>query len=241
MDTGADWASLFAQVSRDLLAAPEDQVTHQRIVDLAVDVVPACDWSVLSLRGRRGRLETVAATSLEVAAVESWQHTAGEGPGSDDTSAPHTWLVQDLRADGRWPGWAEQAVAAGIGAVLGVRLTTGSGLLGTLSLYAARTSAFDADSVRRAELFASHAATAADTARLVTGLRAAVESRHLIGLAQGVIMQRYDMGVEASFDVLRRYSSHANVKLREVAQRVVELRLLPQDYVELLGPDAPTE
>jgi AmiR/NasT family two-component response regulator len=60
-----------------------------------------------------------------------------------------------------------------------------------------------------------------------------VQSRHVIGVAQGIIMHRYDMTLEASFEVLRRYSSHSNRKLRDVAQLVVEQRMLPADYVGL--------
>ena len=54
-----------------------------------------------------------------------------------------------------------------------------------------------------------------------------MRSRHVIGIAQGILMQRYDMGEDAAFDVLRRYSSHDNIKLREVAERVIDERRLP--------------
>ena len=54
----------------------------------------------------------------------------------------------------------------------------------------------------------------------------------MIGVAQGIIMQRYDMTLEASFEVLRRYSSHSNRKLRDVAQLVVDQRALP-DHLDV--------
>jgi hypothetical protein len=41
------------------------------------------------------------------------------------------------------------------------------------------------------------------------------------------------MTLEASFDVLLRYSSHSNRKLRDVAQLVADMRVLPADYVDL--------
>jgi hypothetical protein len=46
-------------------------------------------------------------------------------------------------------------------------------------------------------------------------------------------MSQYDMGLETAFEVLRRYSSHANVKLRDVARIVVERRALPEDYSDV--------
>ena len=105
--------------------------------------------------------------------------------------------------------------------------------LGALNLYSAKPHAYDSDSVDLALVFASHAATAISNAELVTGLQTALQSRHLIGVAQGILMAQYDMGLETAFEVLRRYSSHANVKLRDVALRVVELRSLPEDYADL--------
>jgi len=106
-----------------------------------------------------------------------------------------------------------------------------------LNLYAAKPFAFDAESVERALIFTTHATTAVVAARLVSGLQTAVHSRHVIGLAQGIIMLRYDMTLEASFEVLRRYSSHTNRKLRDVAQLVVDQRALPGDYVDPDGVD----
>jgi AmiR/NasT family two-component response regulator len=55
----------------------------------------------------------------------------------------------------------------------------------------------------------------------------AVDSRKLIGQAQGILMERYDLDQDRAFEVLRRYSRDSNVKLREVAQLVVDTRQLP--------------
>jgi AmiR/NasT family two-component response regulator len=64
-------------------------------------------------------------------------------------------------------------------------------------------------------------------ARLVSGLQTAVQSRHLIGVAQGILMNRYELTLEQSFEVLRRFSSQANIKLRDLATTVIEHRRLP--------------
>ena len=73
--------------------------------------------------------------------------------------------------------------------------------------------------VRSKPFFAAHAANALGAARLVTGLQNAVHSRHLIGVAQGILMNRYELTLEQSFDVLRRFSSQANIKLRDLELR----------------------
>ncbi len=46
--------------------------------------------------------------------------------------------------------------------------------------------------------------------------------RELIGQAQGILMERERITADQAFDVLRRASQHLNVKLREIATRLVE-------------------
>ena len=233
MDNGADAAAYFAELSRELLDQPEESATLHKIAELSVEAVPACEWTGISLRRRRGRVETMAASSPLGDRIDAWQDERGQGPGltAIETDAPQ--LVDDARNEARWPEWAAFARDAGVGSGLSIPLSTESHALGALNLYAAKPFAFDAESVERALIFTSHATTAIVAARLVSGLQTAVNSRHVIGLAQGIIMQRYDMSLEASFEVLRRYSSHTNRKLREVAQLVVDQRVLPGDYVDL--------
>jgi AmiR/NasT family two-component response regulator len=55
----------------------------------------------------------------------------------------------------------------------------------------------------------------------------ALDSRKLIGQAQGILMERFDLDDTHAFEVLRRYSQDSNIKLRDVAQIVVETRRLP--------------
>lgn len=54
-----------------------------------------------------------------------------------------------------------------------------------------------------------------------------VDAKHRIGIAQGILMSRYDISKDAAFQVLRRYSNSMNIKLRDVAERVHELGDLP--------------
>lgn len=58
--------------------------------------------------------------------------------------------------------------------------------------------------------------------RKVDDLNIALETRHTIGLAQGLLMARYGLTAEQAFEYLRRRSQDGNVKLRRLADRVVE-------------------
>lgn len=52
-------------------------------------------------------------------------------------------------------------------------------------------------------------------------LREALESRHVIGMAQGILIARYGLSIERAFEFLRRLSQDNNTKLKDVAAAVV--------------------
>jgi GAF domain-containing protein len=225
MGDGTRLAAYFAQIAESLLADPGD-VTFDRVVRRAVEVVPAADHCGITLRRRRGRAETVAATDELVVAVDTAQYDLHEGPSLDSAFEADSYVIGDLRRDERWPRWSPVAIGHGIRSVLAIRLHAGERTLGALNLYAERTGSFDADTVDTALIFASHAAEALNKARLVTDLEAALQSRHAIGMAQGVLAVRYDVSYERAFTILQRYSNDRNIKLRDVARMVLDTREL---------------
>jgi AmiR/NasT family two-component response regulator len=62
----------------------------------------------------------------------------------------------------------------------------------------------------------------ADDDRRSEHFEQALASREMIGQAQGILMERERISAEQAFDVLRRASQHLNLKLRDVAQRLVD-------------------
>ncbi len=114
---------------------------------------PAGGWLVLvcraattalSLRGSvihvvtAGGVSSVAASSDEASArIADLAFTTGEGPSVDAFAQRRPVLRSDLLADsGRWPGFTEAAVAAGVRAVFSLPLQIGGARLGVLDLYA---------------------------------------------------------------------------------------------------------
>ncbi|WP_166140643.1 GAF and ANTAR domain-containing protein [Nocardioides ochotonae] len=226
MNDDTPLAACFAALSADLLNAPGD-LTCQRVVDRAVEVVPGADRAGITLRGKRGRPTTVAATDEIVELLDKEQYALREGPCLDAAGEEPYRVASDLHADQRWPRWAPYAVDLDVRSVLSLRLHTGSRTLGALNLYAAGPGAFDRQAFDVAAVFTIHATEALRTSALISDLRAALESRHVIGTAQGLLAARYDLSYEAAFAVLRRFSNETNTPLREVAERVMETRDLP--------------
>jgi len=227
MDTNPSEAAFFARLSTDLLQLKDETPTLQRVVARAVQVVGPCEWCGISMRRRRNRVETVASTDEVARSCDGLQYDLGEGPCLEAIWDNEWYVAHDTASDTRWPRWGPRVADHGVGSVLSIRLATESETLGALNLYAGPVHAFTPDDIDLALIFAAHATNAMSAARLVTGLQTAVESRHLIGVAQGILMNRYELTLEQSFEVLRRFSSQANVKLRDLATSVVALRRLP--------------
>lgn len=216
-------AEFHARLSRDLLAQKGEPLTLQRIVELAVKVVPGCDWAGISLRTAQTPAKAAASTGDLVHQADVLQDTLQEGPCYDTATENEAHIIRDTLGDSRWPAWSTRVAELGIGSVLSVQLTGTEGeLYGALNLYASDTSAFSRNDLDEALLFAAHAGGAIGVSREVSGLREALRSRHLIGVAQGMLIQRYDLTLDQAFAVLARHSQESNVKLRDVAAEIVE-------------------
>jgi GAF domain-containing protein len=211
----------FASIAQQLLAFTSERPTVRRVVELAVETVSGCDYAGVSLRHANGRVDTPACTDDAVAKADELQYELQEGPCLDAIRADELYVVHDLATDDRWPHWGPQAASLGFASIVSVRLSTPHGVVGALNLYSGLTRAYDDDAVQVAYVYASHAANALWATQEVEGLRTAMRSRHLIGMAQGVLMERHGLDEDAAFEVLRRYSQIHNVKLREVAAQVL--------------------
>jgi signal transduction protein with GAF and PtsI domain len=151
---------------------------------------------------------------------------------------------QDAVEDPRWPRWAEMITSLGIRDVLQVPLMVAGRAAGVLSLYNTEPGRFSDDDEAVAHILARHASVAVATARHEENLAQAVDARKLVGQAMGILMERYDLDSERAFEVLRRYSQDGNVKLRDVAQQLIDTRILPAKQLQAPTPrvaELPTE
>jgi hypothetical protein len=78
-----------------------------------------------------------------------------------------------------------------------------------------------------AEAFAQIASLAVGAVAERDNLNRAVVARHRVGLAQGILMTRRQLAVDEAFTLLRRKSQKTNVKLRTIAQTVIQTGDLP--------------
>lgn len=98
-----------------------------------------------------------------------------------------------------------------------------------ISLMSTKPGAFSGTSYDVVLLFTLHAGVAFDNAQLfhdskslVDQLHKALETWGLIGRAQGILMHHYGLTTDVAFQVLKRGSQTANLKLRELAGALVQ-------------------
>lgn len=225
-----DSSAVFAALAAELQLEPDETLTSRAIVTRMRELVPEADHVSLTIRRSRNGHRTLASSSPVAAEADGLQYELGEGPCLEiaDTGG---WLRSgSVGTDARWPAWGPRAAALGIGALLAVAVTERDEPLGALNLYSSEPSSFaDRDVVDLALVYAVHATTALSSARRASTLQTAVSSRHVIGMAQGIAMERYGIDQHQSFELLRRLSSTTNVKLRDVAAQIVETRSIPQE------------
>jgi GAF domain-containing protein len=223
----------FAAVARSLSSTPDVDETLDRIVALAIHAL-GCHYAGVSYANLRTRqIETGAASDEVVRQGDAAQYEVGEGPCLQAMGDGHSYLVHDTVTDDRWPKWTTRAEQIGLRSVIGVRLFDDDDTLGALNLYSRTPHAFSDDDVAVAEVYAAHAAVALGQARQESNLRRAIDARHLVGMAQGILMERFGLDQQRAFAVLRRYSQEHNIKLRTVAEHLVETRALPDDVAAL--------
>nr|WP_246568979.1 GAF and ANTAR domain-containing protein [Streptomyces flaveus] len=218
-----EYAEQMALLAQDLLAQDSLQGTLEEIAAAAVKLVDGCDAAGI-LAVRKGRAVTLAACGEMVDESDRLQGELGEGPCFDlarRKDGARVYRIADMtRPQPAWERFAAGARELGIGSMTGVLLYTDDEDFGALNLYSRRPGAFGKDIETAGWLLASHAAVALASARTIDQLEHAKESRHAIGEAMGILMERHRLSEDDAFDVLRRISQHHNVKLRDVAQKV---------------------
>ncbi len=220
MTLNREQARAFASLVETLQKEKSREATLEAATALAAQMVPGCDYAGVTITHHK-RFETAAPTDQLVLELDRKQYEIAEGPSIEAARTDEFVLIADTSDEPRWPRWSPFAAQAGIGSVLSVHLGTIARSVGALNLYSRNRRAFDADARFTAHIFAVHAAGCIVAADKEEGLTIALRSRHQIGLAQGMLMARYQLSEEQAFRFLVRTSQSNNVKVHDLARDVI--------------------
>jgi transcriptional regulator with GAF, ATPase, and Fis domain len=202
--------------------APNDLQSQLDTIVAVARAMPEIDHAGISVAHRDGTVETKAATGDLVHHLDQLQNSLGEGPCLHAIEAEPVVVVEQVWNETRWPRFMTQARELGLRSQMGLRLYVDERTRGGLNLYSTSSDTIDPETTHLAELFGSHAALAMGRAWVSENLNAALSSRTTIGIALGIVMERYGMDQDRAFRYLTRVASSSETKLREVAAHLVE-------------------
>ena len=223
MDDLSDRAMAMAERIADSVSGKDLDDTLQSLTRAAVETMPGVDDATISIRHEDGSLRSYGFTRDYLRELDSWQFENSEGPCYDGVTHNALTVCGDLRHDSRYPVYGPRAAAAGVLSQAGMRIFESHRTIGGLNVYSRSVGAL-ADVAYLAQLFSEHSRVALDYATQIDGLRDAMAGRQLVGQAVGIVMERFDLSSDRAFAFLARLSSHRNVKLRVIAQELVDDR-----------------
>lgn len=215
-------ADTFAEVARCLLSEHGEKATLQRICELAVETIDACEHAGVSVMERR-RIRSIASSDAVPEAVDRIQDEVQEGPCLDALLEHEVFVTGALSQEERWPHFSSRAFeVSGIESCMSFRLHSEDETFGVINLYSKQQNAFDDDDIHLGSIFAAHAAVAFAALQKQEQFDQALENRDVIGRAKGILMARSGVSEEEAFEMLRSASQRMNRKLRDIARSIAE-------------------
>jgi hypothetical protein len=198
---------------------------YESVVRAAPHLVEGCDHASLMLC-RDGRFSTVASSDEVAASVDAHERDIGQGPCLDAIIDESVYHDADLTDGSPWPQLAERVLAeTPVRSMAGFRIRTGDRDSAALNLFSDTPGGLTQRAVDQGIVLASFisvALVASHERKSARTLRAGLDSNREIGKAMGLMMAFHKVSDDEAFAMLRRASQDLNIKLSEVARKVVE-------------------
>ena len=160
--------------------------------------------------------------------VDGLQERLDEGPALTALAERRTIIMRSTSFENRWPLFARSATAYGIGAILAVPLPVHDEATAVLTFSTVAPGGLHYRDIVTAEEFAGRitgplrsALRIAELRETVDHLYAALANRTVIDMAVGILIGQNRCDHETAFGILRRASSSRNIKVRDLATRIV--------------------
>ena len=223
----ADPATVFAALAEIIYQGSDATQMYAAICVAATLIVPGCDHASLMVK-RDDRYVTVGASSQLAHRVDDLERRSGDGPCIDAIEEETPQIEPDLTKPNQWPHFAARLVEeTPVRGAMGFRLLIDKRKAAALNLFSETPNQFDTEAAGRAAVLASFASVAINAiahGEDATSLRRGLLSNREIGKAVGMLMMLHDMNEDDAFDLLRRHSQSLNIKLADVARKVIESR-----------------
>ncbi len=214
----------------DLLATDQeiapflDDLSRLAAIELTKDLPVLCGITL----ERHKRLTIVGSSDDEARKLDEIQLGFEEGP-CLHSQKTHTLIrVDDVESETRWPDYMAAVRGHGLRSVLAVPLDLEDVAKAAMNFYTTAPGAFNDSMIEAAERYAALAARAlrvavriARHAEAAEDRQRAMESRTVIDIAIGITMAQAQCSQDEAFQILKKASSHRNIKLHALAEELV--------------------
>jgi GAF domain-containing protein len=220
--TDDDLALRMAELARSTAAPRSVDEVLAGVTAAAQEMIPGTDTCGVLLIGKGGKFESLFGTNELVYKLDELQERFQEGPCIEAAVDDLIVRTNDFSTEHRWPKYSQACAELGVRSGLSFKLYTGHQQAGALNLFGFEPHAFDATSEKIGVVLAAHAAVAIVGSQRGEQLESALSSRDTIGQAKGIIMERFSVDAVRAFEMLRELSQTSNIRLSDIAARVVE-------------------
>ena len=213
----------MAELARTTALSSVDDVLAD-VTAAAKQLIDGVDLAGVLLIGTGGSFETRAPTADLMFKIDDLQMRYLEGPCVQASLAEIVVRTDDFRNESKWPNFSPAMVELGVRSGLSFKLYTADRTAGALNLFAFEPRLWDSEAETIGMVLAAHAAAALLASRQGDQLQSALSTRDRISQAKCIIMERFGIDDVGAFAMLRQLSQDGNVKLGDVAQRVIDTR-----------------
>ena len=221
----------LAQEAAELLSVANTSGARSlnQLVVLAARQVAACTGATAIL-WRSGEPPVYAASHPDRPGLAEVEFGCGRGPAIDALAGGGPVSCPDTLDEPRWPEYASAALRCGVRCCVTLAYQSGADAV-TLSLFSARPRSLESGRLALAELLTAfggavmgNAAEYGDARRAALHWQAAAESRALVDQAKGMLMQALGCTAETALARMRQISQEQNLRVTDVAQRIIDSR-----------------
>lgn len=219
-------AAMHAAITQLIQSVRAEVDDHQgsiwALMTSAAMRLSAVEYASIVRVGQGDAVRTLASTDAHLRLVNKLQQRYRQGPSLDAAWESQPRRVDDLTCDRRWPVFSDKAAAiTSIRSMLCVPLLTRNHGRTALNMYADRPSAFGPEDELLGLTFACDAEAILEVGRRAERYRQAQTNRELVGLAKGILMERFAVDAVTAFSLLAALSKDRREPVSVVARGLV--------------------
>jgi GAF domain-containing protein len=222
-DPGPTLAARMAELARAMAGPRTPEEILAEVTAAAVELIPGVDTAGVLLLRKSG-YESLAGTMDIPHRLDQLQMKFNEGPCIQAAVDDVVVRTDDFRDEVRWPKYSPAVVEVGVLSGISFKLFTADHTAGALNLFGFKPYTWSNEDETIGSVLAAQATAAILANQHGRQLETALLTRDRIGQAKGIIMERYQVDDMRAFNMLRTLSQESNIKLADVAAKVIDTR-----------------